>query len=177
MPKLIDLTGVRFGRLVIIKRDATKNKRTHWLCECDCGTIKSIGAQNLKHPNPKCRVSSCGCYQREQARRFATIHGQSQSVEMKMFWGAKKRAKEKDLAFNIEPSDILIPKTCPYLGIPIFVNGKKQTPNSPALDRVDSSKGYVKGNIQVLSNRANTMKHDAAFEEFEIMYRNWKTQR
>jgi hypothetical protein len=37
MPKFIDLTGQKFGRLMVIKRAPNKNNRTAWLCECECG--------------------------------------------------------------------------------------------------------------------------------------------
>lgn len=52
-----------------------------------------------------------------------------------------------------------------------FVNGRQV--NAQYL----SSRGYEPGNVQVISNRANAMKHDATFEEFETMYLNWKKQR
>ena len=61
---------------------------------------------------------------------------------------AKSRAKKRGTEFNIDKSDIDIPIICPILGIPIikeYKKGKKNgpTPNSPSLDRVDNSKGYV----------------------------------
>ena len=174
MSKLIDLTGLRFGRLVVIKRGRTKNERTYWRCLCDCGTIKDCLSYNLKHSDPKRRIFSCGCWGRESRLRASTTHGKSKSPEMQMFWEAKKRARKRGMAFDIEWTDILIPDVCPFLDIPISVGQGKQTANSPALDRKDSSRGYVKGNIQVISNRANTMKHDATFNEFERMYLSWR---
>lgn len=87
------------------------------------------------------------------------------NLEKRMLASAKERAKRKGLDFNIELSDIIIPKLCPILGIELFKGETKVRKNSPSLDRIDSTKGYIKGNIQVISNLANTMKNNATEEE------------
>lgn len=81
----------------------------------------------------------------------------------------KKRAKKRGLDFSIDISDLIIPEFCPILGIPIFRTKGKYTPNSPSLDRIDSSKGYLKGNVQVISHKANTIKNDASLCELVII--------
>lgn len=85
---------------------------------------------------------------------------------------ARKRAKEKKLDFNIELSDITIPEICPLLNIPIFVCDITLGPNSPSLDRIDNTKGYIKGNIIVVSFRANSLKKDACLKELELLVNN-----
>lgn len=90
---------------------------------------------------------------------------------------AKRRAKDKKFEFNIEISDINIPTMCPILDIPIlrvYTEGKKAgpTPNSPSLDRIDNAKGYIKGNVQVISHLANTMKASASPKEL-INFARW----
>ena len=90
---------------------------------------------------------------------------------------AKSRAKKKGLEFNIDITDIDVPIICPILGIPIIKEYKKGTkggpsPNSPSLDRIDNSKGYVKGNVRVISHKANTMKHNATSLEL-IRFAEW----
>ena len=80
---------------------------------------------------------------------------------------AKKRAKNKNLPFDIEVSDIIIPEFCPVLGLKLEVNDGLKQHNSPSLDRIIPSLGYVKGNIQVISDRANTLKSNGTLEEFE----------
>jgi len=90
---------------------------------------------------------------------------------------AKRRAKDKGLEFNIDKTDIDIPIICPILGIPIvkvYTKGKNPGPtsNSPSLDRIDNSKGYVKGNVRVISHKANTMKHNASPIEL-IRFAEW----
>lgn len=60
MAKFQDLTGQRFTRLVVIERDQTQ-RVTYWVCQCDCGKMKTVSAGNLKTGG----VRSCGCLQRE----------------------------------------------------------------------------------------------------------------
>lgn len=96
--------------------------------------------------------------------------------ERYMFNQARCRASKKGLDFDLDISDIVIPACCPVFGIPLFVNeGKKGAcPNSPTLDRIDQSKGYVKGNIWVISSKANTLKSYGTLEDFDILLKAWK---
>ena len=97
--------------------------------------------------------------------------------EMVLWSLAKRRAKDKNIEFNLDPKKIDMPIICPILGIPIvktYTKGEKKgpTPNSPSLDRIDNTKGYVDGNVQVISHKANTMKHTATPQEL-IRFANW----
>ena len=80
---------------------------------------------------------------------------------------AKKNAIDRNLEFDLELSDIKIPKTCPILGVEL----EYKTPYAASVDRIDSTKGYVKGNIQIISMRANTMKNVANPEELQAFAR------
>jgi len=86
-----------------------------------------------------------------------------------MLYEARKRAKKKGLAFELTVEDILIPENCPVLNIPLVVGGKTHSPGSPTLDRVDSTKGYIRGNVRVISFRANNLKNNATIEELEAI--------
>ena len=87
----------------------------------------------------------------------------------KLLQGAAERAKKNNIEINITIEDIVIPEICPVLGIPLQINsgGKRAASGSPSLDRIDSSKGYVKGNVQVISHRANAIKNDGTIEEHQ----------
>lgn len=91
----------------------------------------------------------------------------SQSTEKKMWQRAKTRARNKGMEFNITPSDIVLPKVCPILGVELKENKGRSGafPDSYSLDRVDNSKGYIKGNIMVISQLANSMKASASKEQ------------
>lgn len=66
MPKIIDLVGQRFYRLIVLERDMTKiGKAAYWICKCDCGTIKSIRGDSLRNG----KIKSCGCLQKELAHK------------------------------------------------------------------------------------------------------------
>lgn len=92
--------------------------------------------------------------------------------EAKLVWNSKNRAKKKGFDFNIDVSDIILPEFCPLIGIPLYSKGGVIIDNSPSLDRIDSKKGYVKGNVWVISHKANTMKSDATLEELELLVNN-----
>jgi len=87
-----------------------------------------------------------------------------------MLRGARSRAKKRNLLFNLEKEDIVIPQYCPALGLKLQFNTGGFKDNSPSLDRIDNNKGYIKENIQVLSYKANAMKSSATFEEIEKLY-------
>ncbi len=82
----------------------------------------------------------------------------------------KSRAKLTGQYFNLDISDIVIPEFCPVLGIRLNPNpgkGSGYHNDSASVDRIDSSRGYEKGNIRVISNRANLLKNNATVEELE----------
>ena len=95
--------------------------------------------------------------------------------EYYLWKSAKKRARDKKIDFNIEVTDIIIPQFCPLLNISIIhkIGTGKCRPESPSLDRLDNSLGYVKGNILVVSWRANRLKADAEFQELQRLVNNW----
>lgn len=87
-----------------------------------------------------------------------------------LMWArAKKRAEEKTIDFDIEISDIIVPDVCPVLGIQFSVSkdGKGPGDTSPSLDRIDSKLGYIKGNVKVISFKANRIKSDAEIDDVE----------
>lgn len=94
------------------------------------------------------------------------------SKRYEMWCSAKKRAKLKGLEFDLEVIDIPeIPEYCPILNIKIIANTEKEGPqdSSPSLDRLDNTKGYIKENITIISNRANRIKADSNIEELEAI--------
>lgn len=89
-----------------------------------------------------------------------------------MLLGARQRAKNKNLPFNIKLDDIIIPEYCPLLNIKLFKTKGHSTDNSPTLDRILPELGYIKGNIWVISYRANAIKRDALPEEILLLSKN-----
>lgn len=91
-----------------------------------------------------------------------------------MLSAARHRAKKANLPFNITVDDIHIPDACPVLGIELQFNrgGRGHARDtSPSLDKVLPKLGYVRGNILVVSNRANTLKSNATVTELQALAR------
>jgi hypothetical protein len=88
-----------------------------------------------------------------------------------MFLSAKKRAKRKGLEFTIDKADVVIPTHCPITGLEIVINKGRCGKNSPSLDRIDNSKGYIPGNVAVISNHANHCKSNLSVEEINRLCR------
>lgn len=95
MPTLIDMTGKIFGRLTVIKKDESKkDKRTRWVCQCECGNKVVVRTDTLRSK----RTKSCGCLQRDLLveRKPRKIHGKSKERLYTMFHNMHKRCYDKD---------------------------------------------------------------------------------
>jgi hypothetical protein len=135
-----------------------------WVKNNKCRKIESDKKYRASHKEVLWEKSQTNEYKERKSngarRRYKN------SIERMLWKGAKKRAKNKHIDFTLRVCDIIIPKICPVLGIPIFIgdniSGKN---NSPSLDRIDNTKGYVKENVQVISWRANRIKGDASLTD------------
>lgn len=106
---------------------------------------------------------------------FLSKYSHLTTPEHRIWYRAKKSSyrKKYNHDFNISVDDITIPKVCPYLGSPISTEiDDIDKPNYFSIDRIDSSKGYVKDNIQIISKLANIMKNNATIEELIIFAQN-----
>jgi hypothetical protein len=81
---------------------------------------------------------------------------------------AEKRSIQKQISFNLQPSDIEIPEFCPILGTKLTI-GDTSGPDdfSPSLDRIIPELGYIAGNVRVISMRANRIKTNASIADVE----------
>lgn len=135
----------------------------YWLCRCICGKEKEISTYSLGKTN------SCGCYHRHRVSCANilrnTTHGRTDSKEYKMLYHAKERSLKSGVPFNLCGADIFIPEKCPILGITLKVNkgSKGFADDSPSLDRRVPELGYVKGNVYVISMKANRIKSNHEF--------------
>jgi hypothetical protein len=99
MGKLIDLTGQRFGRLVVVEpAGKNNNKKMTWICCCDCGKIKVAETYHLIRGETR----SCGCLRKEIAAERRTTHGESKSRLYAIYLAMKKRcenSKNRDFEY------------------------------------------------------------------------------
>jgi len=92
-----------------------------------------------------------------------------------IFAAKKSDAKRKGIVFTLDFESIYWPTHCPVLGLRLqYGRGGKPgpRPDSPSFDRYDAELGYVPGNVTIISNRANTIKHNAERWEIEELA-NW----
>lgn len=101
----------------------------------------------------------------DEYRKRQSLHARSKNPVGYLLRQAKHRAKKADEAFTVEENELVVPTHCPVFGIPLFFSAGKRGPNSYSLDRVDNSKGYVKGNVRVISFWANQMKGNMTIDQ------------
>ena len=87
-----------------------------------------------------------------------------------MWRRARGRAKKKGFACTITVDDLMpLPEICPVLGIKLRLSEDAQDPAAYSLDRSDNKKGYIPGNVVVMSYKANRLKNDGTAEEHEAI--------
>lgn len=93
----------------------------------------------------------------------------NEDAQRRIYQRCKSRAKIAGIPFNLDLNDIVVPTHCPVLGILLKTSTGRQGyhPASPSLDKIRPHLGYVKGNVRVISARANLLKNDASVEELE----------
>lgn len=81
---------------------------------------------------------------------------------------SKANSRRRGNEFSITEADIVVPEVCPIFGTKFEIG----TMSAASVDRIDNNKGYVKGNIQIISRKANTMKNSASPEEL-LLFAAW----
>ncbi len=94
-----------------------------------------------------------------------------------LVYKASRRAKHRGQRFEITGRDLLpAPDVCPALGIPLRYDGKGQRGNWATIDKIVPALGYIPGNVQIISWRANRLKGDGSPRELLAIV-NYITQR
>lgn len=169
MAKIKDLTGQKFGRLLVLNYHDTRNQNLYWKCLCDCGTEKVVAGSALK----KGRTRSCGCFLRESSRaRFTKPFGEASFNDLVRSY--KAHAKKLNLPFLL--SDALFKEItrghCFYCGIDarqIWRSSKSTVYGEyiyNGIDRIDSSKGYTEDNVVSCCQTCNKAKRIMSDTEF-----------
>jgi len=167
MKRLKIQAGDKFNKLTIVNPFYGQNKHSNNLCECicDCGKTTILSAHQITSGKTK----SCGCLKtRRRAGRFSgcgEIYGE--------FWyHIQYNAKRRKIKFDISIEDawslfLKQNRKCAISGLPLtFHSASKVWDGNASLDRIDSTKGYVSGNIQWLHKDINWMKQDYSQREF-----------
>jgi len=160
--------GDKVWKLTIIDKvfrpTPSGRKRSNYACLCECGNDKVVYAEGYNLKNG--RFKSCGCLRKRAS-------GLSNTIEYRLWKSAKDRSEKKGWEFTITLDDIKIPLVCPLLEIPIVMHSTRERHfNAPSVDRINSTKGYTKDNIWIISHRANQLKNDATLAEMKLMVEN-----
>lgn len=148
------------------KKDCSKGYHYCWCCKQEL-TESKFYLRRPKRGDIQLTHICKNCYLQRHKREYTPKTKWSilyrNNPEKAMYIQSKGGAKRRGLEFNITEEDIIIPEKCPVLGIDIIPFSASD--NSPSLDRIDNNKGYVKGNVKVISKRANLLKSNATKEE------------
>ena len=186
--------------------NSTLGKRQKKFCSCKCMNVYNAREFGMKHrqENPN-RYKTCKeCNQSLNLNKFSLLEKWNvnsgtkdickkcstkirQTEKLNRDWkvdaakllykNIKSRCKRTGREFSIDLEDISIPEKCPVFGFDLKREDKKTWMCAPSVDRIDSSKGYIKGNVTVVSRRANILKRDATVEELELLLNYYKTLR
>lgn len=186
--------------------NSTLGKRQKKFCSCKCMNVYNAREFGMKHreENPN-RYKVCEeCNQSLNLNKFSLIEKWNvdsgtkdickkcstkirQTEKLNRDWkidaakllykNIKSRCKRTGREFSIDLEDIIIPEKCPVFGFELKREDKQTWMSAPSVDRINSSKGYIKGNITVVSRRANILKRDATIDELEQLLNYYKTLR
>lgn len=167
-----NLVGQRFGRLVVTKFGGRKNGDIFWICKCDCGNICEPMSHNLT--KSKGSTKSCGCAWRKRGKDNVNWTGYEEISGS--YWNAiYHNAKNRNIEFTITIEYIWKlflqqNRKCAITKLPLDVihcgDRRYQHKCTASLDRIDSKKGYIEGNVQWVHKKINQIKLDMNQKEF-----------
>lgn len=142
-----DLSGVRFSKLVVLKRmKSTKKGDSQWLCKCDCGKEKTIQARHLKNGHTK----SCGCFKVNKLNQFNAKHGKTNTRLFRIWCGMKNRCyRSNDINYkNYGAKGIVV--CSEWLDFENFYNWATYNGynNVLTIDRIDVNGNYEPSNCR-----------------------------
>lgn len=144
MPKLIDMTNKRIGRLFVAGLGDVQGTTPRWRCVCDCGKEVFVCGSDLRAGKQK----SCGCLRTEQSVTLNTIHGKSRSVEAHIWNAMKQRCSNKNnIAFqNYGGRGIDVCERWKSSFESFLQDMGPRPSNSHSIDRRDNDLGYTPDN-------------------------------
>jgi hypothetical protein len=174
--KRIDISGQRFGRLLVIKFTHTdKNKYACWECKCDCGNITNVPGKVLRSKKTK----SCGCLHEEMHKAGLNLkHGMCYSREYKCWISMKNRcenANYKDYRYYGGRGI----KVCQewITSFETFYNDLGPKPPKFTLERIENDGDYKKSNCKWasrLEQSNNTrLNHNITFKGETLSISRW----
>lgn len=173
--RMRDLTGMRFGKLTAVRMFGRNGDKVLWEAACDCGNVRSFQAWNLQSGHS----TSCGCNLTAVGHNSPNWRGVG-DISMFHFGTIKRIAHQSKRAFRLSIRGLWKlflkqNKACALSGVKLHfassVKAYNRGETTASLDRIDSSKGYVWGNVQWVHKSINKMKSNLSDEHFVAMCR------
>lgn len=160
MPKLLDLTGERFGRLVVLSMsEVKKSGKVHWNCVCDCGKLAVCVSGNLRNGGS----TSCGCFRIERITEERFIHGRNSKDPTYGTWMAMKMRCTNTSSDHYQYYGARGIKVCErWSNFMLFLEDMGERPDGMTIDRINSDGDYEPGNckwstdIEQANNKRNS---------------------
>lgn len=155
MPAFRDLTGQRFGRLVVVERRSSQGGPVRWLCRCDCGRETTVRRGDMRSG----RTRSCGCLRREIAAATNTTHGhmcKGRESRVHRIWRAmiQRCTNPRSQYYGIYGGrGITVCKR--WRRFANFLQDMGEPPLDRQIDRIDNDKGYFKCNCRWVTSKEN----------------------
>ena len=171
-----ELRGQVFGSLKVLRYTKTKkcgkSYLAQWLTECiHCGHREERGGKNLRRKGITCKQCNLSNLRSDRAKR--TFRKGTKNISGAYLCSIRAGARKRGLDFSITPEYLqtLFDKQqgkCIYTGRPLIMKlgSDNETSNTGSIDRIDSSKGYVEGNVQWVDKDVNNMKMNLTEETF-----------
>ena len=146
--------------LTAFYKDSSRSDSLSPYCK-DCTKVQRQQYYDDNKEHIQAKVKARRISSKEQFRQY-DLNKAHNNYEGILF----QSTKADNIEHTISKHDIIIPDKCPYLDVPLTrLHGQGQLPTNASIDRIDNSKGYIKGNIQVISKLANRMKNHATKEQ------------
>ena len=142
---LIDLTGKRFGRWLVLSRAPNRRGHAYWNCQCDCGTEKVVWGNSLRRGESL----SCGCLKRDMARERNISHGQTGCPTYNSWQNMKIRCYNKNRPKNVNYHDKEIIVCDRWLNsFPNFLADMGERPEGTSIERINNDGNYEPTNCK-----------------------------
>lgn len=162
MGKFIDLTGQRFGRLVVLSQSGSKNYNRTWECLCDCKNICEATTAHLRNGNTR----SCGCLMLEKSVSSNTTHGMTKSRTYNTWANMLQRCINPLSTSYVNYGKRGISVCSRWYSFSEFLTDMGERPLGMSLDRIDSQGNYEPSNCKWASKKeqANNTRNSRRIE-------------
>ena len=168
MAQFMDLTGQKFSKLTVLKRDP-ESKNVKWICKCDCGNVTSVTTGHLKAGHTR----SCGCYSVEKTVERNMSRADIDNSKYKALYSHyRKNAKRRDIPFDLTIDEVkhIVHQPCHYCGAiesDTFSNmNRGYLIRHNGMDRINSTGGYEATNVVPCCKTCNFAKLTMTQSEF-----------